>query len=121
MFIGVLADSPFAAFRWETPPITPATASRSFVLLECPGVLDDIPDSQLRVLFLIGIEAMVFLNCLLRGNLRRRKRNIDAPTVYMAVISMRPMPTELWKCLVSKLRLSSAIFAGPFCCKMPHA
>ncbi len=40
MFIGVLVDSPFAAFRWETPPITLATASRpfEFVLLDSPGL-----------------------------------------------------------------------------------
>ncbi len=40
MFIDVLADSPFAAFRWETPPITLATANRpfEFVLLDSPGL-----------------------------------------------------------------------------------
>jgi hypothetical protein len=39
-FIGLLADAPFAAFRWETPPITTATASRpfEFVLLDSPGL-----------------------------------------------------------------------------------
>ena len=39
-FIAVLADSPFSAFRWETPPITTATANRSFefVLLDSPGL-----------------------------------------------------------------------------------
>jgi hypothetical protein len=40
MFIGLLADSPFSAFRWETPPITTATASRpfEFVLIDSPGL-----------------------------------------------------------------------------------
>jgi hypothetical protein len=28
LFIGLLADSPFSAFRWETPSITTATANR---------------------------------------------------------------------------------------------
>jgi hypothetical protein len=39
-FIGLLADSSFSAFRWETPPITDATASRpfEFVLLDSPGL-----------------------------------------------------------------------------------
>jgi hypothetical protein len=39
-FIGLLADAPFAAFRWETPPITAATANRpfEFVLLDSPGL-----------------------------------------------------------------------------------
>jgi len=29
-FVALLAETPFAAFRWETPPVTAATASRSF-------------------------------------------------------------------------------------------
>lgn len=39
-FIAVLADSPFSAFRWETPPITAASAGRpfEFVLLDSPGL-----------------------------------------------------------------------------------
>jgi hypothetical protein len=37
-FTGLLADAPFASFRWETPPITTATAKRpfEFVLLDSP-------------------------------------------------------------------------------------
>jgi hypothetical protein len=37
-FIGLLADAPFAAYRWETPPTTAATANRpfEFVLLDSP-------------------------------------------------------------------------------------
>ena len=40
LFISLLADSPFSAFRWETPPITTATANRpfEFVLLDSPGL-----------------------------------------------------------------------------------
>jgi hypothetical protein len=40
LFMAVLADAPFAAFRWETPPITTATANRpfEFVLLDSPGL-----------------------------------------------------------------------------------
>jgi hypothetical protein len=36
----VLADSPFSAFRWETPPVTAASANRpfEFVLLDSPGL-----------------------------------------------------------------------------------
>ena len=39
-FIALLADAPFSAFRWETPPITKATANRpfEFVLLDSPGL-----------------------------------------------------------------------------------
>src|SRR5438552_9145504 len=40
LFISLLADSPFSAFRWETPPITSKTSSRpfEFVLLDSPGL-----------------------------------------------------------------------------------
>lgn len=47
MFNDLLASSPFSAFRWETPPVTSATTSRSFefVLLDSPS-LARIPDSE---------------------------------------------------------------------------
>jgi hypothetical protein len=37
-FNALLADAPYAAFRWETPPVTAATLSRpfEFVLLDSP-------------------------------------------------------------------------------------
>jgi hypothetical protein len=46
-FLGLLADSPFTAFRWETPPVTTATASRpfEFVLLNSPGLATN-PDAN---------------------------------------------------------------------------
>ena len=46
-FLGLLADSPFSAFRWETPPITTATANRpfEFVLLDSPGLASN-PDAD---------------------------------------------------------------------------
>src|SRR5437588_12138701 len=46
-FVALLADSPFSAFRWETPPITTATANRQFefVILDSPG-LAKTPDVQ---------------------------------------------------------------------------
>jgi hypothetical protein len=45
LFNGWLAEAPFSAFRWETPPITLGTASRpfEFVLLDSPG-LARMPD-----------------------------------------------------------------------------
>ena len=44
-FIDLLLDSPFSAFRWETPPITTATANHpfEFVLLNSPDLESD-PD-----------------------------------------------------------------------------
>jgi hypothetical protein len=46
-FIQTLANSGFAAFRWETPPITKATANRpfEFVMLNCPE-LKGSPDVE---------------------------------------------------------------------------
>ena len=40
LFIAVLADVPYTAFRWETPPITTTTANRpfEFVVLDSPGL-----------------------------------------------------------------------------------
>ena len=39
-FIGLLVNAPYAAFRWETPPMTAATVDRpfEFVLLDTPGL-----------------------------------------------------------------------------------
>ncbi|MFN0052736.1 MAG: DUF6940 family protein [Planctomycetales bacterium] len=40
LFLDCLANAPYAAYRWETPPITAATASRpfEFVILDSPGL-----------------------------------------------------------------------------------
>lgn len=44
-FNALLADTPFTAFRWETPGVTSDMLSRpfEFVVLDCPG-LDRRPD-----------------------------------------------------------------------------
>lgn len=46
-FTRLLADAPFPAFRWETPPVTAATAGRAFefVQLDSAG-LDRTPDPE---------------------------------------------------------------------------
>jgi hypothetical protein len=46
-FLTLLAESPFAAYRWETPPVTLATWDRyfEFVLVDAPG-LARTPDRQ---------------------------------------------------------------------------
>ena len=46
-FISLLADSPFSAYRWETPPITKNNLDRpfEFVLLDSPG-LASYPDRR---------------------------------------------------------------------------
>jgi hypothetical protein len=40
VFNAQLADTPYSAYRWETPPVTEATVSRpfEFVLLDSPGL-----------------------------------------------------------------------------------
>lgn len=40
LFNALLAEAPFSAFRWETPPVTTATVTRpfEFVLLDSPGL-----------------------------------------------------------------------------------
>jgi hypothetical protein len=45
LFIELLANAPFTAFRWETPPVTAATTNRpfEFVLLDNPGLVQQ-PD-----------------------------------------------------------------------------
>jgi hypothetical protein len=46
-FNDLLADSPFASFRWETPPVTTASVGRpfEFVLLDSPGLARE-PDTK---------------------------------------------------------------------------
>ena len=46
-FNGLLADSPFATFRWETPPLTTANVNRPFecVFLDSPGLATN-PDAE---------------------------------------------------------------------------
>jgi hypothetical protein len=46
-FIALLAETPYEAFRWETPPITTANVTRSFefVVLDSPGLARK-PDQQ---------------------------------------------------------------------------
>src|SRR5262245_39312375 len=47
MFGNLLADAPYRAYRWETPPVTDRTSSRpfEFVVLDSPG-LERPPDAN---------------------------------------------------------------------------
>jgi hypothetical protein len=47
LFNAQLADVPYSAFRWETPPVTDATITRpfEFVLLDSPGLARH-PDTE---------------------------------------------------------------------------
>ena len=48
LFIALLADAPYHAYLWETPPITRATATRAFefVMLNSPALAGPIPDPE---------------------------------------------------------------------------
>ena len=47
-FSGVLADAPYGAYLWETPPITRLTSTRAFefVLVDSPALARLIPDPE---------------------------------------------------------------------------
>ena len=57
-FTKLLADAPFSAFRWETPPVTKATLGRpfEFVLLDSPGLASH-PDQETFREHVTGTEA----------------------------------------------------------------
>ena len=59
-FNALLADAPYSAFRWETPPVTAGTVSRpfEFVLLDSPG-LDRRPDPEAFAEYFAGAAASV--------------------------------------------------------------
>lgn len=56
-FISLLAEVPFPAYRWETPPITKATLGRvfEFVLLDSPGLAGEADPSTFSSNF-AGVE-----------------------------------------------------------------
>jgi hypothetical protein len=57
-FNALLADAPYTAFRWETPPVTASTMNRpfEFVLLDSPG-LARRPDPEAFAEHFAGAEA----------------------------------------------------------------
>ncbi|MEM7537169.1 MAG: hypothetical protein AAF639_33660 [Chloroflexota bacterium] len=76
-FITLLADTPFTAFRWETPPITTTTADRPFecVLLNSPGLarrpdihafseyFPETPSSEIVIFANLGGDATLVVPC----------------------------------------------------------
>jgi len=62
-FIRILAESPYAAYRWETPPITSANAHRDFefVLLSSPSLERAVDPSAFSSHF-TGDHAVTFPN-----------------------------------------------------------
>lgn len=67
-FAGLLADSPFAAYRWETPPVTSATIDRDFefVLLRSDALARPVDAAAFASHFDAGLEVATFPN--LGGN-----------------------------------------------------
>jgi len=60
----ILANSPFSAYRWETPPVTSATAARpfEFVLMDAPELARPVDASAFAEHFQEGQEAVSFSN-----------------------------------------------------------
>ena len=78
-FIMLLAESPYVAFRWETPPITAASATRPFdlVLLDSPG-LESQPDPD--------VFAVYFRSC------SRGQEVVSFPNLHHDAMLLVPCP-----------------------------
>jgi len=63
-FIGLLADSPFDAYRWETPCVTAATLRREFefVLLRSDGLARAVDAIAFKSHFSTELEVATFPN-----------------------------------------------------------
>jgi hypothetical protein len=63
-FIGLLADSPFAAYRWETPCVTTATLVRDFefVLLRSESLARTVDPTAFESHFNSGSQVATFPN-----------------------------------------------------------
>jgi len=105
-FTAVLSDSPFAAYRWETPPITSGTVTRpfEFVLVDSPGLARTADSAAFREHFdSDGQGIVVFEN--LGGDATMivpSPRGLNAAYGHLAVF-MREAPNDqihaLWKSL----------------------
>jgi hypothetical protein len=75
-FNDALAETPFTAFRWETPSVTDSTVTRpfEFVLLDSPGLARrpdpdafaehfDDPESEVVVFSNLGRDAILVVPC----------------------------------------------------------
>jgi hypothetical protein len=77
LFNALLADAPFSAFRWETPPVTASTLTRHFeaVLLDSPDLarrpdpeafaehFDDAADAGVVTFPNLGGDAILIVPC----------------------------------------------------------
>lgn len=104
LFNRLLADAPFAEFRWETPAVTAATLSRPFecVVLDAPG-LARAPDPAAFAGHFAGAEAdvVVFPN-LGRDGILVVPCPVAAPSAYghlAAFVRHAPEPQRhaLWR------------------------
>lgn len=60
-FLALLAEAPFAAYRWETPPVTAASSHRpfTFVLLDSPGLARPADADAFAAHFAAAAEGVV--------------------------------------------------------------
>jgi hypothetical protein len=110
-FIGLLADSPYRAFRWETPATTAKSLTNAFefVLFDCPS-LERTPDqnafakhfqaahSGVITFANLGADAVMVVPC-----------PMSQPTAYGHLAAfVREAPAaqqnELWKCVGSAMQ-----------------
>ena len=61
LFNSLLAETPYTAFRWETPPVTAASVSQpfEFVLLDSPGLVRRPDPEAFAEKFRRGVEGVV--------------------------------------------------------------
>jgi hypothetical protein len=63
-FMQLLADAPFSAFRWETPPVTAVTASRPLIRSPLPSTLTAQEPPRASFLFSnLGNDAILVVPC----------------------------------------------------------
>lgn len=76
-FNAFLADAPYSAFRWETPPVSASTTNRpfEFVLIDSPGLartpdedafamhFEDVTESGVVVFPNLGKDAILVVPC----------------------------------------------------------
>src|SRR5690242_10720052 len=89
-FLSLLEESPFTAFRWETPPVTAATADRpfEFVLLDSPSLARQ-PDAKAfeRYFDPAGARSAVAFANLGKDATLIVPRALAAPAVYVHLAS----------------------------------
>jgi hypothetical protein len=83
-FNALLADAPYRAFRWETPPITKANADRpfEFVLIDSPGLAREPEPDAFAAHFAKDAQAVIEFPNLGRDAILIVPRPLEAHSAY---------------------------------------